>query len=94
MSELRMIDIDRVIDSALVKLDEAEKALDSIKETAILTAYANYQHEMGMFYAYMDILKSAKLARYIKVAEECHDRIDLITDKSEKLYRNLKDMCR
>lgn len=93
MSELRQIDIDEMADLALVELDKAEQALESIKETAILTAYANYQHEMGMFYAYMDILKSAKLARYIKVAEECHDRINMIMDKAETLYRSLKEMC-
>lgn len=94
MSELRQIDIDEMADLALVELDKAEQALDSIKKNTILIAYSNYQHEMGMFYAHMEILKLVNLARYIEVAEECHDRINMIMDKAETLYRSLKEMCK
>lgn len=93
MSELKQIDIDEMADLALVELDKAEQALDSSKENTILIAYSNYQHEIGMFYAYMEILKSANPARYVEVAEECHDRIIMIMDKAETLYRSLKEMC-
>lgn len=91
MSELRQIDIDEMADLALVELDKAEQALDSIKENTILTAYANYQHEMGMFYGYLNVIKMVNIDRYVDVFNGSNDRITAITNKSEKLYRSLTE---
>lgn len=94
MSELRQINLDEVVDLALMELDKAEQALDGIQESTILVAYSNYEFSMGMFYAYMNIVKLVNVDRYIEVSESCQSRIDTMLHKLDKQYRYLKEMCK
>lgn len=93
MSELRQIDIDEIVDSALVMLDKAEKALDGIKSNTILVGYSNYEYNIGMFYAYMNVVKLANIDRYVEVVEDCDSRIKSMMNKLDRQYRYLKEMC-
>lgn len=93
MSELRQINLDEVVDLALMELDKAEQALDGIQESTILVAYSNYEFKMGMFYAYMNVVKLMNLDRYVEISENCKCRIDTMLNKFDKQYRYLKEMC-
>ena len=94
MSELKTINIEEVADYAVVALESAENVLNNLKDCSVLTSFGNYEHEIGMFYAYMNVIRWTSMSKYFDIENEYHDRIEAVTNKAEKLYRSLKEMCK